>query len=643
MSELFLVSIVFFALAGIVPLCLQRRTARMTSGLILGLGSVFLIAGSGMVLIAGTKEMVFVTELTGMFPVMLGTDRLTAVFTLLLGLLSLAAGMYTPGYLERMHGSGRLYLVSGLIPFFLLSMLFVLLSRSTFSFLAFWELMAVISFFLVLTEYEEGKTRRAALFYLAMTQISTVCIFLGIIALSVITGSFGFPEKLSGEDPLCALSFFCLFLGVAIKAGVVPFHKWLPYAHPAAPSPVSALMSGMMISTALYALFRIITLFYIPQISWGLIILAFGCLTAIFGVMYALKEQDLKGLLAYSSIDNTGIILIGIGVWIILGISGFPVIATMAYIGALFHAISHGIFKGLLFMTAGSVCLSSGTRNIDELGGILVRMPRTGLLFFIGTLCISAIPPFNGFVGELLIYQSLIGALSDLEPLFQVVMICTLSLFSLTSALTAVCFVKAYGLTFLALPRTKKAEQTREVTTGMIAGPAVLAGASILGGVFSSQVLGVLGYPGLLPDLFTVGLLLVISGGFVYAAVWLYASRQTKVAITWDCGMMRPTCRMEYTGSGFTEPVVRIFSSVYRPKFSLEKQYLDPDNCLFREGKAGIRLIRFFEEYLYLPAAGFICQYASRISGLQNGSVDRYVLYVFIAVVALVIMVGWSA
>lgn len=643
MSELFLLSLVLYALAGVIPLWLRRRISWSVSCLIMGVGSLFLIAGSGMALFAGTKEIVGVTELTGMFPVILGTDRLTAVFTLLLGLLSLAASMYTPGYLAKMHGTGRLYLVSGFIPFFLLSMLLVLMSWSTFSFLAFWELMAIISFFLVMTEYEEAMTRRAALFYLAMTQISTVCIFLGIILLSVITGSFDLPVNLPGEDPLSALSFFCLFFGIAIKAGVVPFHKWLPYAHPAAPSPVSALMSGMMISTAFYALFRILTLCYTPQISWGLIILAFGCLSAIFGVMYALKEQDLKGLLAYSSIDNTGIILIGIGVWIILEISGFPVIAMMACIGALFHTISHGLFKGLLFMTAGSVCQSAGTRNIDELGGILVRMPKTGLLFFVGTLCISAIPPFSGFVGELLIYQSLFGALSSLQPLLQVVMISALSLFSLTGALTAVCFVKAFGLTFLALPRTRSAERTREVTTGMYAGPAVLAGASILGGVFSAQILAFLGYPDLLPDLLTIGLLLVVSTGFVFAAVWMYASHRTRVSITWDCGMNRPTSRMEYTGSGFTEPVVRIFSSVYRPEISLEKQYLDPEDCIFREGRAGIHLVRFFEEYLYLPAAGLIYRYASRVSGLQNGNVDRYVLYLFIAVVALVIMIGWSA
>ncbi len=214
--------------------------------------------------------------------------------------------------------------------------------------------------------------------------------------------------------------------------------------------------------------------------------------------MYALKEDDLKGLLAYSSIDNTGVILIGTGLFVVLTATGHASIGTMALLGAVFHAVSHGLFKGLLFLTAGSVNQATGTRNIDELGGLLVRMPWTGGLFFIGVLAISALPPLNGFAGELLIYQALITGLMESEPLMQVVLVIALSLFGLTGALTAVCFVKAFGLTFLALPRTRAAKQAREVPTLMLAGPAILAGGCIVAGIFSSQILTVLGYPGYL-------------------------------------------------------------------------------------------------------------------------------------------------
>lgn len=643
MSELFLLILILFALSGVIPLCTRKKRIWAASSLIMGTGGLLLTFLAFACIFENPGNTKLASWLIGPFSIIFGIDRMSAGFCFLIGILSIAVSCYTPGYLKRMHGNRRKYLISSFIPFFLLSMLLVILSRTTVTFLVNWELMAIISFFLVLTEYEEEKTRYASFFYLSMTQLSTVFVFLGIIILYTITGTFGFPTSLSGADPMVTIAFLCLFIGIAIKAGVIPFHKWLPYAHPAAPSPVSALMSGMMISTALYLLFRILIDFFVPEISWGFIILGFGCVTAVLGVMYALKEPDLKGLLAYSSIDNTGIILTGIGLWVLLTVTGHPDIGMMALIGALFHTISHGIFKGLLFLTAGSVCQAAKTRNIDELGGILVRMPRTGLLFFIGVLSIASIPPFSGFIGELLILQSLIGGITESSPLMQIVMVLVLSFLSLAGALTVTTFVKAFGLTFLALPRGEGAKHAREVPWMMYAGPAILAGATTIIGVFSSQILTFLGYPGMLPDMVSLFLLLLISTGFVYAAVYSFASRETRITRTWDCGMHVPSSRMEYTGSGFTEPVMRFFSSVYQTRITSSKEYLDPCQCLFRNGNASISLIKIFEEYLYLPVARKIDHYAGVVNKLQNGSVDRFVLYVFVMVIVLIIILGWSA
>lgn len=638
MTDLFIPAILLFLTAGLIPLCTGGvRSWWLAAPLQAGAG-ILTMAGSLVCLFSSSDITLLTTQITPLFPVILGADRLTGTFAGLLGILAIAVSLYTPGYVDRMHSGRRNDILCALIPFFLASMLAVLLSRTTIAFLITWELMAIISFFLVLIEYNEEKTRRAAFFYLVMTQLSTVCLFLAIVILFVMTGSFAFPSGISTGTTSGLLAFILLFLGIAIKSGVIPFHKWLPHAHPAAASPVSALMSGMMLNTALYMLLRAVTGIFVPGSIPGTAILLLGCLTAVLGVMYALKEEDLKGLLAYSSIDNTGVILIGAGLFCILIAAGESHLAEMALLGTLFHAISHGLFKGLLFLTAGSVCQAAGTRNIDELGGILVRMPRTGALFFIGMAAVCALPPLNGFAGELLIYQALILGIIASTPLMQVVLLIALALFGLCSALTAVCFVKAFGLTFLALPRTGHARKAREVPLLMQAGPAILAVACLITGVCSAQILTLLGFPGYLPDLLVIALLLVLTGVLVFAAVYAGASRQTRVAITWGCGLDAPTNRMEYTGSGFTQPVVRIFSPVYRTRLSITRQFFDGESCFMRSGEAEITLMKFFEEYLYLPMARAIDAYAARVAGLQNGSLDRYVLYVFLTVIALILI-----
>ncbi len=637
-----ILSLILFLTAGLVPLCFRGNRAWLAGAALSVAAGVSAITSALLCLLWDQGGWYYSASLTSLFPVDIGMTRLSSVFILLLGILGIAVCMYTPGYADRLHGHRRRDLLCSLIPLFVGSMLLVLVAQTTFLFLVAWELMAVISFFLVLIEYEEKKTRYASFFYFAMTQLSTVCIFLGIISLFCITGSMQFPDAISGETIPGLLAFLLLFFGASIKAGVIPFHKWLPHAHPAAASPVSALMSGMMLNCALYVIIMAVSRFFVPTFFMGVIILAFGCLTAVLGVMYALKEDDIKSLLAYSSIDNTGVILIGTGLFVILQATGQPVFATMALLGAVFHAVSHGLFKGLLFLTAGSVNLATGTRNIDELGGLLVRMPWTGGLFFIGTLSICAIPPFNGFAGELLIYQACISGIPGSEPMVQVLLLVALSLFGLCGALTAVCFVKAFGLTFLALPRTDMAKKARELPLVMQAGPIILAGTCLLTGVFSSQILAVLGYPGYLSDLFHLSVLLLVTMLLIYGAVYAGASRKTRVSATWSCGMNRPTRRMEYTGSGFTEPVVRIFSPVYRTRIFSSKRYYDGDSCFVRDGQAGISLMKFFEEYLYLPAARMIDRYAGRVAALQNGQIDTYVLYVFGTVVILIVMI-WGA
>ena len=570
-------------------------------------------------------------------------DRLAAFFLLLIAVVAGCVAVYAGEYTEHLHGGSRRNLLAAGMNFFILSMVLVVASADSFSFLIFWELMAASSFLLVMYEYTEPETRRAGIFYFVMTQLSTLFVLLGIIALFVATGSFDFSPVGTNTSPLIPVSFICLLIGFSIKAGIIPFHKWLPYAHPASPSPISALMSGVMLKIAVYALIRVLLNVYTPDITTGLVILAFGSASAVLGIIYALKEHDLKAMLAYSSIENIGIIFMGIGLFCVFSSYGMAALATISLIGALFHALNHALFKSLLFLTAGSVVHATHTRDIEHMGGLIHRMPLTAALFFVGALSISALPPLNGFASEFLIFVSFFSSVSVVDPLLKVVMFICLSLFALTSALSAACFVKAFGSVFLALPRSGESEHAAEVPVLMIIGPAILAGACIVLGLFAAQLFVLAGLTLPMPDMLLIGLLLLAMTALAYITLYFSASRATRVSETWGCGTLSQAASAEYSGHGFSEPLDIIFSSIYRTKMTNERTFFDTKNCIFREGTAEIRLIKVFEEYLYLPVAGASYRTAAMVSRVQNGCLDTYLLYVFLVVIAIIVYLGWFA
>jgi formate hydrogenlyase subunit 3/multisubunit Na+/H+ antiporter MnhD subunit len=352
-----------------------------------------------------------------------------------------------------------------------------------------------------------------------------------------ITGSFDL-QPLSGASPaMQGVIFVSLFIGFGIKAGIMPFHKWLPYAHSASPSNVSALMSGVMIKVAIYGLVRYLVFVLEPELWWGVVILVFGVVSALLGVIYALKEHDIKRLLAYHSIENIGIILIGIGLYVIFRAYGLPELAFLSLAAALFHTLNHALFKSLLFMTAGSVVMVMSTRNIEKMGGLIKKMPYTATLFLIGAVAISALPPLNGFVSELMIFQAFFQSFSLGSPSLIILLFIGLSLFALTSALAAACFVKAFGIIFLATPRSEEAANAREVAPGMIIGPAILAALCFLFGIGSYQIFTYLGYHLPIPDMLVISLILI---GFLAAfllAMRLVSNRQKRFSDTWACGL----------------------------------------------------------------------------------------------------------
>lgn len=636
--EVFVYGTVFALLSGtILPLLYRSKNARKASFGLSLVSSIMLLIFAGMIFYTG-REPVFpaIRYLPGL-DLTLAADRLSAGFILLIAAVVPGVSIYSIEYVEHAKSEARKNLQTALINLFILAMLLVVLAGNMLCFLIFWELMSLSSLLLVLHNYSSEENKKAGFFYFVMTSLSTAFLFMGFISLFRMTGSAEFGQLEYPANTL-TLPFLCFFIGFGVKAGIVPFHKWLPYAHPAAPSSVSALMSGVMLKVAIYGFLRFLLSVSTPELWWGVLILIGGSLSALLGVIYALKENDIKRLLAYSSIENIGIIFIGIGMYVIFNVEGFEALALLSLAGACFHAFNHAIFKSLLFLCAGSIVHSTGTRNIEAFGGLVKRMPSTSALFMIGSVSIAALPPTNGFAGELLLYQAFLQSSAPANPLLTVILIIALSSFALTGALAAALFVKLFGITCLALPRSEQSKLAEEVQKPMLLGPAVPAALCILTGLFSKQLLSLAGWDFEFPDLLLMGLLLAL----IYAALFLIlrSKNPARISETWGCGLPSLTPSMEYSSAGFSEPLVMIFKSIYRTKIVHRPEYFDMQESLFKSGNVEIRLLRVFEEYLYIPPAKAIDYFSKMVSKLQNGKLDSYVLYAFIAVIVLILATG---
>ncbi len=628
----------------VLPLLYRSKNSRKASFGLSFISSILLLAFAGTVLYTG-KEPDF--PVFGYLPGLdftLAADRLSAGFILLIAAVVPGVSIYSVEYVEHAKTEARKDLQAALTNLFILAMLMVVLAGNMVGFLIFWEIMSLSSLMLVLHDYSLEENKKAGLFYFIMTSLSTAFLFMGFINLFMLTGSAEFGQ-LDYPASVLTLPFLCLFVGFGIKAGLVPFHKWLPYAHPAAPSNVSALMSGVMLKVAIYGFLRFLLSVSAPELWWGTLILIAGSFSAVLGVIYALKESDIKRLLAYSSIENIGIIFMGIGLYLIFKLEGLETLALLSLGGACFHAFNHALFKSLLFLCAGSVVHATGTRNTEAFGGLVKRMPHTAVLFLIGSISIAGLPPTNGFVSELMLFQAYLYSSALSDPLLKVLLIITLSIFSLTSALAAALFVKLFGIAFLALPRTKYSKEATEVPEPMLFGEAVPAVLCILSGLFSSRILALLGFNPGIPDMLLMGLILAAACGLVWLAVRNSGpSKSPRVSKeTWGCGILAQHPTMEYSTAGFSEPLVIIFKKIYRTEISSTRTYSDTKECIFKDGTARIHLIKFFEERLYLPVACAVSLISSRVSRMQNGRLDTYVLYVFIAVLTLMTFTRYFA
>jgi formate hydrogenlyase subunit 3/multisubunit Na+/H+ antiporter MnhD subunit len=599
-------------------------------------------------------------------------DQLSGFFLVVIGLLSSFVSIYSLGYLKGYLG---LRPVTSLVVFsalFLAGMLLVVLADDAFFFLIAWEMMAASSYYLVLFEDERVENRRAAFLYLVVAHVGAIAILLsfGVMA-GLATGftgfqSYTFDAMRETELPagLASVAFLLAFFGFSAKAGVIPLHVWLPEAHPVAPSNVSALMSGVMLKTAIYGIVRVVfDLIGDFPWWWGALVLVFGLVSAVLGVLYALMQHDLKRLLAYHSVENIGIILIGIGLAMIFTSFDLPLLAALALIAGLYHTLNHALFKGLLFMGAGAVLHATHERNMEEMGGLIHSMPWTAVLFLVGCISISALPPFNGFVSEWLTYQAFLLSPGLPSPLLNLLIPLGAALLALTSALAAACFVKAFGVTFLGHRRGHHHGIVHETGWSMRIGMLLASLSCLALGVLPTVVIQ---WMDPLAEMLVGGTIAASASGFgwmwltpiaaeraSYSAPMAFIGILSVVVVTylllharpgalhraplWDCGFEKVTSRMQYTATSFAMPIRRIFGFI----FSIREhsvQLPPAAHAAFPQRlHYHLRVRDRFWVWIYQPVVDASFWLSRRIGRMQHGRIQIYLIYSFVTILVLLI------
>jgi formate hydrogenlyase subunit 3/multisubunit Na+/H+ antiporter MnhD subunit len=599
-------------------------------------------------------------------------DLLSGFFLVIVGLLAFFVSIYSLGYVKGYLGHRSVTSLVVFYALFLAGMFLVVLADDAFFFLIAWEMMAAASYFLVLFEDERMENRRAAFLYLVVAHVGAIAILLsfGIMA-GLATGFKGFEgytfDAMRETDlpaGWASIAFLLAFFGFSAKAGVIPLHVWLPEAHPVAPSNVSALMSGVMLKTAIYGIVRVVfDLIGVFPWWWGAIVLVFGLVSAVMGVLYALMQHDLKRLLAYHSVENIGIILIGIGLAMIFTSFDMSLLAALALIAGLYHTLNHAMFKGLLFMGAGAVLHATHEKNMEEMGGLIRFMPWTAVLFLIGCISISALPPFNGFVSEWLTYQAFLLSPALPSPLLNLLIPLGAALLALTSALAAACFVKAFGVTFLGHQRGHHQGGVHEVRwsmrIGMLLAALTCLGLGVLptfmirwmdpiaeelvGGTIASSASG-LGWMWLTPiaaerasysaPIAFLGILSVVVATYLLLHTRPGAIRRVPL---WDCGFEKITSRMQYTATSFAMPIRRIFGYLFNIKEQV-RQLPPATHPAFPERlHYQLKVRDRFWGWLYQPIVGASFWMSRRIGRMQHGHIQVYLIYSFVTIVVLLI------
>lgn len=668
-SNTFLGGLALYAAAAAFGLAASRhrRLARVLVCVLASLGA--LLEGiASLAVISGVGE-TFVSIPSGVALIQY-TFRLDAVacyFNLILAAVALPVSVYSLGYLDGLAPEKPVGVLCFFYGLLLVSLTVVFTAANAILFLIAWEAMALTAYFLVSFDHEERENRRAGLLFFVMSHAGTGSLLLAFLLLGTWSSSFDFSAFHQTGPALApvqqgALFLMCL-LGFGIKAGMIPVHIWLPAAHPAAPSNVSAFMSAILIKTGIYGIVRVSFDFLgVPPLWAGMLVLLAGVASAILGVLYALIEPDLKRMLAYSTIENAGIILMALGTSLIFRAYGQTTLAAVALIACLFHILNHALFKSLLFLTAGAVVQATRTRNMERMGGLIRPMPLTALCFLVGAIAISGLPPLNGFVSEWFIYQSLLSGFGSTTSLTRMIFPVAGSLLALTGALAAACFVRAFGIGFLALPRSSEVH-AHEAQPSMLAGMGVLAVLCIGLGLGAAQALPV--FDALTGQLLAVKISSLLAGSGVILSsgspnggtvapaalavalislalllgvlrIVLWRRRRTLQGSTWDCGLPGLTEQNEYTATAFSKPLRMIFAVLYQPRREIQAEFevspYYPTSVRFES-----EVEPAFETHLYSPLKDWIILRAGRFRTMQAGSIHAYLTYIFVTLVVLLL------
>jgi hydrogenase-4 component B len=585
-------------------------------------------------------------------------DSLSGFFLGIIDIGGAAASLYAVGYGAHEQDTARI------LPFFcafLAAMNAVLIADDAFIFLVAWELMSLMSWALVLAHHRSEESRSASFIYLVMASFGTLALLMafGLLAGSVGGYEFSTIRAATHAPWITGVALALMILGAGSKAGLAPLHVWLPLAHPAAPSHVSALMSGVMTKVAVYGFIRVVfDLLGPPAYWWSVPLLALGAGSAMLGVLYLTIESDLKKLLAYSTIENIGIVFVALGLALAFKSQGFPLVAALAFTAALYHALNHSLFKSLLFFVAGAVQGATGERDIERLGGLIHKMPRTAFLALGGCIAISALPPFNGFVSEWLVFQSILLSPSLPQWSLKLIIAAVGGALALSAALCAGGFVRAYGVAFLGRPRSERAKAATEADPWSLGAMAGLLTSCLLAGLLPSVVIGVISpvvvsiigaqtpSPAGLPWLSIApiaesrssynGIVLFI---FILVSAWLaarvahrFGSHALRRGPAWDCGYPDPDPATQYTASSFSQPIRRVFADAV----FLARAHVDmPAPGDTRPARFALRVTDRVMDGVYRPIAAGVMSCSARLDRFHHLSIQGYLTLVFVALVVL--------
>ena len=668
----FFIILACFAAGALGALALQKfpRPSNIWGHGFASLGSLGGIIFSLTTLLSGKNFSLTLETSLPLLKISLRIDPIAAFFMLVASTIALCASIYGVGYMKHYYKKYNIGVFGFFYNLFIVSMLLVFSAQHALYFLIVWELMSLASYALVTFENREEGNIQAGYLYFVMTHGATACITFAFLLLYRASGSFDFDILRTSTSllttPIQIAVLILALIGFGTKAGIIPFHVWLPKAHPAAPAHVSALMSGVMIKTGVFMLIRFFFELVPTHALWlGVTVLAIGAISSLLGVLYALCEHDLKRLLAYSSIENIGIILLGVGSALIFDSLGAKPLMLLALVGALYHTANHAVFKALLFLGAGSVAHATHTRNIEKYGGLIKRMPWTATCFLVGSMAISGLPPFNGFVSEWITFQALFSGVMSMNISLAIMFIASIAALAFTGGLAAACFVKAFGVTFLAKARTQEARDAQECTISMRSSLIMLSMLSLIMGVgvgnivpiLSSIAENVTGLANITPAIEARSMTLDAQGKFATLSMPLVAiilagllaltaltvhlyTRRQKITRgdTWDCGAPL-TARMEITATGFSRSILTVFKSLVRPTKYLEVKYADTRGYFPSLRKIELGFLDIYETYLYGPL-NRITETTSQIAKkIQSGNVNLYILYLGVTLTLLLIWV----